>query len=315
MRKGESNSRMMIKNKIKKYLLEKEHPRFIDIYRYARRFMKDMKEDCVSLYAAQSAFFAIISAVPSIMLIILGLKYVLDVNVTDITSAIYKSFPVPVSTYLSKILSEVFYKSESTALWSATVIALLWSSSRGTMAIYMGINTISGDIKGKTWLELRLISFVNNLIFIVGVVATIIILVFGNTILKLLDGGRIAVGQYIWRAVFEMKYLIFFVLFVLAFGALYSYLPNKRLKYKKQLPGAVATAVGWILFSYGFSIYISYFSKYSFLYGSLAAIIIMMFWLYFCIYMLLIGAEINKHIANGFFNEVRQTIIKDKDKK
>lgn len=305
---------MMRKKRIKKYLLENSNSRIIDIFRCARSFMQDMKEDSVSLYAAQSAFFAVISAVPSIMLVILGLKYVLDVNVTDITSAIYKSFPVPVSTYLSKILSEIFYKSESTALWSATVIALLWSSSRGTMAIYMGINTISGNIKGKTWLELRLISFVNNLIFIVGLVATIIILVFGNTILNLLDGGRIAVGHYIWRAVFEMKYLIFFVLFVLAFAALYSYLPNKKLNYKKQIPGAVATAVGWLLFSYGFSIYISYFSRYSFLYGSLAAIIIMMFWLYFCIYMLLIGAELNKHIADGFFKEVKQTIMRGKDK-
>lgn len=306
---------MIKKGSIKNYLLKKEPSRFVNICRYSYRFINDMKRDCIGLYAAQSAFFAIISAVPFIMLVILCLKYIVDVDVTDITGTIYKSFPPPVSTYLSRILSEVFYKSESTAIWSATVIALLWSSSRGTMSVYIGINTIAGNANGKTWIETRLISFVNNLIFIAVLVATIVILVFGNTILKILDEGHIAVGHYIWRAVFEMKYLIFFVLFILAFAALYSYLPKKKLNYKKQLPGAAATAVGWLAFSYGFSIYVSYFSKYSYLYGSLAAIVIMMFWLYFCTYMLFIGAEINKHIANGFFKEAAENIFYRRYKK
>lgn len=305
----------MIKKRIKKYLRKISGFRSLTVYRFARRFIEDMKRDCVSLYAAQSAFFAIISAVPFIMLILMCLRYILDVNVTDITGTIYRSFPAPVSTYMSKILSEVFYKSQSTAILSVTVVVLLWTSSRGTMAVYMGINTISGDLSGKSWLEIRLRSFFNNLILIAVLVAAIIVLVFGNTILKLLDERQFAVIHYVLSAVLEMKYILFFVLFVLAFAGVYSYLPKGKLKYKKQLPGAAATAVGWLIFSYGFSIYISHFSRYSFLYGSLAAIVITMFWLYFCLYMLLIGAEINKHIENGFFTEFKRSLVKSKQQK
>lgn len=306
---------MIRKDDIRNKLLKDENSRWFNIYTYARRFTGALKRDCVPQFAAQSAFFAVTSAVPFIMIVILCLKYVLDVNVTDITGTIYRAFPVPVSTYMSKILSEVFFKTQSTALWSLTVITMLWTSSRGTMAVYMGINTISGDISDKSWLELRIVSFIYNIIFLAVLVATIIVLVFGNTILKLLDEINLTVGHYILKGIFEMKYMIFFVLFVLAFAALYTFFPRKRLKYKKQLPGAVITAIGWLLFSFGFSIYISHFSRYSFLYGSLAAIVIMMFWLYFCIYILLAGAEVNKLAEEGFFKEAKENIFRKKAEK
>ena len=81
-------------------------------------------------------------------------------------------------------------------------------------------------------------------------------------------------------------------------------------KYKTQLVGAAATAVGWLGFSYVFSIYIMHYSRYSFLYGSLAAIVLLMLWVYFCVYMLLIGAELNKHIDNGFFRRLKYLVFK-----
>ena len=63
---------------------------------------------------------------------------------------------------------------------------------------------------------------------------------------------------------------------------------------KKAIPGALFSALGWLVFSYAFSIYIDNFSNMTYMYGSLTAVVIMMFWIYFCIYIFFIGAEINK---------------------
>ena len=66
----------------------------------------------------------------------------------------------------------------------------------------------------------------------------------------------------------------------------------------QQLPGAIFAAVCWLLFSFGFSLYFSNFSNFSYMYGSLAAIVLLMFWLYFCICILFIGAEINDFLKS-----------------
>ncbi|MGN0182142.1 MAG: YihY/virulence factor BrkB family protein [Candidatus Ornithomonoglobus sp.] len=272
-----------------------------------KEFFLDMNDDNVGLYAAQSALFTMISAVPFLMLVILCLKYFINVDANAMAEAIRRTFPQPVSTYVCGIVSEIFMRSETVALLSATLATALWTSSRGIMAIYMGINNIYGYTRTTHWLAARITALLYDILFIAVIVASIICLVFGNTLLQLFRDyfNNYFVAHYALETVFRMKYLIFFVLFVFAFAGLYSFLPQKKMRFRSQLPGAAATAVGWIGFSFGFSVYITYFSKYSLLYGSLTAIIFMMLWIFFCIYMLLIGAEINKHIKNGYFRKMR----------
>lgn len=289
-------------------------PRIVSFANMAAEFLDDMARDNVGLYAAQSAFFTVLSAVPFLMIVILCLKYFVDVNVASITMPIRNAFPEPVSTYISRIISEVFYRSESLALLSATVITALWSSSRGTMAIYSGLNCIFGYVGIRNWLFSRIASFFYNLLLLVVIVAAVVILVFGNTLMTFID-KEFVLAHYLLLGIFKLKFPIFFVLFVLGFAALYTFLPQRKAKYRSQLIGAAATALGWIGFSYIFSLYIMHYSRYSFLYGSLTAIILLMLWIYFCIYMLLIGAEINKHIESGYFRRMRQKVFRRREAK
>ena len=61
-----------------------------------------------------------------------------------------------------------------------------------------------------------------------------------------------------------------------------------------HLPGAVFSAVGWVLFSFFYSLYVTDFPNAASLYGSLAAVCLLMLWVYFCLLILLLGAELNK---------------------
>lgn len=70
-------------------------------------------------------------------------------------------------------------------------------------------------------------------------------------------------------------------------------LPNRKTKLSKELPGAVIAAFGWIGFSIIYSYYIDHFSSFPVIYGSIAAVVFMMLWLYFCMYITLLAAEIN----------------------
>ena len=74
---------------------------------------------------------------------------------------------------------------------------------------------------------------------------------------------------------------------------MYKYVPNHKVNLISQIPGAVFAAVTWYVLSYIFSIYLNIFTSFSVIYGSLTSIILLMIWVYWCMYAILIGAEIN----------------------
>jgi membrane protein len=77
-------------------------------------------------------------------------------------------------------------------------------------------------------------------------------------------------------------------------------LPNRKAGFFDQLPGALFAALGWYLFSYGFSIYIDYCDSFN-MYGSLTTLVLLMFWLYAVMYIVLIGLELNQWLEVQIF--------------
>ena len=274
-------------------------------------FIEDMRNDYVPQFAAQAAFFTVFSAIPFLMVVILSLKYIVPIDINEVHETIRVAFPVQVSGYLSQVINEVFRRSESMAALSVTVFVALWSSSRGTMAIYCGLNQIAGYVRPYNWLSARLASFFYNIVLLFVIAATAVILIFGNALLALWD-EKLMIENNPITELFRLKFPIFFVLLVLVFAGIFTFLPQRRMRFARQLPGAVLTTLGWMVFSWLFSVYVDYFSKYSLIYGSLTAIILLMMWIYVCIYMLLIGAEINIHLEDGFFGRLRRNVFKKK---
>ncbi len=82
---------------------------------------------------------------------------------------------------------------------------------------------------------------------------------------------------------------------------LYRYLPNRRGRFRDQLPGAMFAAVGWMVISWVFSIYLDVFKGFSNMYGSLTTIVLIMLWMYFCMYCILLGGEMNVLLCGKVF--------------
>ena len=72
--------------------------------------------------------------------------------------------------------------------------------------------------------------------------------------------------------------------------------------------GAAFSAAGWVLFSFFFSVFVENFSNYATIYGSLTAIIILMMWLYFCMYILLIGGEVSMWLQHSSVRQDLRTL-------
>jgi len=268
------------------------------------RLIKDMnekiKESHLSAYAAQSAYFIILSAVPFVMFLLTILNFI-NFDANGLIVSIVGAAPSETSDILLNILEGINVNS-SGAILSFSIIALLWSAGKGVMAITKGLNSVYGIPETRHYVILRLVSTFYTLMFAVIIIFTLAFLVFGNkiylwicTVLPFLDN----VAAFIISARTILSLLILTIFFVF----LYKFLPNRKCTLKRQLPGAIFTASGWMISSYIFSIYVDYSPGLSYMYGSLTGLIILMLWLYFCMNLLFLGAEINYLLYPGEKND------------
>lgn len=140
--------------------------------------------------------------------------------------------------------------------------------------------------------------------FMALIIATLVVLVFGATVRSIAESSFPA-ALHIFDLIIRLRMFIFLALLTLFFSLVYSAVSGNGRKnasandesptgYRRQIPGAFIAASGWMLYSYFYSLYIVYFPNASYIYGSLAAVILFMLWVYFCMIIFLVGAEINK---------------------
>ena len=105
-------------------------------------------------------------------------------------------------------------------------------------------------------------------------------------------------GLFGWGGIFTVLWnvlspLLAILLVMGAVALLYWQGPNTDVELKYVIPGAVLFVTGWIIFSIGFGYYIGHFGSYNKVYGSIAAVIVLLVWLYWTNTLLLIGGELN----------------------
>lgn len=256
------------------------------------KFVKDE----ITVYAAQASFFIVLSAFPFIMIFLTMIQMVPSINQSDLMLVISRFFPQSIYPLIETVIIDL-YTTAPAAILSVTTIVTLWSASRGMIGIGRGLNRIIGCTKHRNYVMNRLISSAYTIIFMVVCVMSLGLLVFGSFLQKLLL-KYVPLTVHLAPYLITIRTLAALAILITFFVGLYSFLPYERQRIRYQIPGAVFSTVCWLLFSFGFSIYFTNFSRFSYMYGSLAAVVMLMLWLYFCICILFIGAEINQYLAD-----------------
>lgn len=244
----------------------------------------------VPLYAANAAFYIILSAFPAVMLIV-GLLPYLGVSQEELLAILSGIIPTILEPLLTRVVNDLSVNS-SKALISITAVLALWSSARGVYCIRIGLNSISSAKEDCNYFHRRIISVAYTLLFIVALLLTLVIQGFGREISNYILQGHIPILDFlVW--ILNFRELIILLLLTSLFAAFFCVLPNKKQPFLPALPGAALAALGWLGFTYGFSIYARFSRSYSLLYGSLSTIAMAMLWLYICICILFYGHVFN----------------------
>lgn len=217
------------------------------------------------------------------------------------------ALPDYISAFLISITDEVYNR--SVGIISITAIAAIWSAAKGIQYMTDGLNSVNDLEENRNWFVLRLWAIVYTVVFLVGVVFTLIVMVFGNT-LHTLAARYIPIIESTTDMIVHFRGFIMFGILFVFFDIIFTALPNKKLTYKSQAPGALLCAVAWYVFSFALSIYVDYFNGFS-MYGSLTTIALIMLWLYFCMYIMMMCAEVNVIFNESF----RKWLKRDRSRK
>ena len=155
------------------------------------------------------------------------------------------------------------------------------------------IDAIGGVEEDRNYFVVRLVASLYTVVMLVVLILSLFIMVFGNQLVELLL-YRVPQLQILVSFLMNFRFLLVWAILTLLFSAVYAYVPNEKLAFGEQVPGATFVAVVWSVFSWGFSLYVERTESYS-IYGSLSLIVIVMVWMYFCMYIIMIGAYLNRY--------------------
>ncbi len=255
---------------------------------------REFSRKTLSVHSAHVVFFVMVSFFPFVMFFFSLLQHTPLVE-DNLLHIMEQYLPGTLNRVLSGWIQEAYGKSSGTLL-SISVIATLWSGSKGFIGITLGLDKIYGCARKKRWIIKRIESILYTLAFATILIISLVVFVYGSKILALIDSySPIETPWYI--GISSLRPILGFTIFFLFFLLMYSFVPERKPVVKQEIPGAFFTSSMWIIFSYLFSIYIDNFNNFTSIYGSLTYIVLFMLWMYICINILFIGALLNQFLS------------------
>ena len=267
--------------------------RLIDHCRQIAAFLRPMG---IPLHSAYTSFFLILSLFPSLLLL-LGLLRYTDLSSRDLLDFLQGWLPESLLPTVSALVQSSYRHSSSTVI-SVSVLAALWSASRGMYGLLRGLHGVYGEESTGGYWKKRVLSVAYTLSFLVVLVLTLLLHVFGNTILDYLWMMTNPVLMAVMNVI-DLRFVLLLGLQSTLFCTMYALLAGKRRSVFRCLPGALLASLGWLTFSRLFSVYVTHFSRYSNIFGSIYGLALGMLWLYFCISILFYGAACNRWLEEN----------------
>lgn len=249
-----------------------------------------IKKDYVSAFAAQCALFIIMSIVPILLLFMTIVRYT-PLTQSQIIDFIASFAPTAFKSTLNSVVNQV-YEQDNPILIAITIISVLWIAGKAFHSVIDGLNSVYDIPETRNDFMIRIYAIFYTILFTVMISICIILFVLGNTLISLFS-KHIPFVANIMETIVIFRVLISLAIFTIFFATLYVVIPNRHSKFTRQIPGAFFAAVGWTGFTYFFSLYFEYSTNLTFLYGSLTNIVCAMLWLYVCMFIFLMGAEVN----------------------
>lgn len=265
------------------------------LYKKAAALIRSIGDLKVSIYASHACYFIVLSLFPSLVLL-LGLLRYTGIQVENLTAMLEGVIPAALMGEAKRFIIST-YRNTSGAMVSVSALTALWSASRGVYGLLTGLNSIYQVSEDRDYIYTRSVSVLYTFLFLLVLLLTLVLHVFGTTLLRLLPMSNSLFLQFLSEAV-DLRFFLLLFLQTGLFTAIFMVLPNRRNRLRDSLPGALLASIGWLVLSDLYSLYVENFSGYANIYGSVYAVALSMLWLYFCISIVFYGGAFNRFLMD-----------------
>ena len=268
----------------------------ITMYEVSRFFFKGLYQGALTMRASAVAFNFFLALFPFILFLFTVIPYIPIEGFQEMLFATLEDI-LPVSTFetVRGTAEDIIMRPRGGLLSAGFVMALFFSTS-GLNSLIGAFNQTAHQLETRSFLKQQLISLVLVLILSGMAIIATGLLISGNALVHYLAGWlKLNNGLEILILHFT-KFLIVVILFFFSISFLYFLGPSSKHKFRFISAGSTLSTLLIILLSLGFNFYISNFSKYNTLYGSIGTLIIVMMWIYLISLIIIIGFELNASI-------------------
>ncbi|RDY24220.1 YihY/virulence factor BrkB family protein [Romboutsia maritimum] len=241
--------------------------------------------------AAEVSFYLLLSIFPFLIFTISSIVYIPIIHLNRYINLLKNIMPESAYNMVASIINSAI-ENRSFSFLLLSFFLTVWTTSRAVRALIKGINRSYNLIEDRSYFKVLKIALIFTIILLLLIFSSMIFLVFGEKIgyfiFNLIGLNKIFIG--VWNI---CRYTIGVITVIIIFMSLYMYTPNKKIKVKEAIPGAVVSTFGWILVSLIYSYYTNYYANYEVIYGSIGGIIVLMTWIYLSSWAILIGFEVN----------------------
>ncbi len=244
------------------------------------------------LLAAGVAFFGFLSLFPAMIAAVMTYGLVADPRqIRDQVSSVTDAMPSDArSLLMSQINTITSTPQQSLGIGLLIALAIaLWSASGGVGNLISAVNLAYDEEETRGFVRRKALALGLTLGAIVFALLGITLVAVAPAVFDIL--GLSTAGRVLAEAA---RWVLLLGLVMVGLAVVYRVAPDRDSpKFAWVSTGAIVATIIWLVASLAFSLYVDNFGSYSKTYGSLAAVVVMLLWLWITCFIVLLGAEIN----------------------
>lgn len=261
----------------------------------------EWKHDRVPDLAAEVAFYAILSLLPTLLAVAALLGQLGSIFGQELATDVQDEVVTFLRTILTAEADETItavtelFTEKRTGLLTFSVLTALWAVSRAFAAVIRALDVVYDLDDLRSWLRIRLLALGLAVGSIVAGAVMLTVIVIG----PLFGTGEQIAAEVGLGDQFAVAWNVFrlpvaFVLLVVWAATVFHIAPDHHTPWRADLPGAVVTGVLWVLFSAGLRLYVEVAEQGNAVFGALGGVLIVLLWFWLLSLAVMIGGEVNQ---------------------
>ena len=259
---------------------------------FAKDLWRETLDDNIIDGAAILAFYFLLAVFPAALFVLSLLPSLAIPHLQEaILDLLHQVLPQQ-SADLFEVTVRYVASKAGTRLLTFGLVFTGWSASTGVYAIMEQLNTVYRARDHRSFWKARGIAVLLMLFFFLLVIGSLSVVIFGGVV-QAWVASILGWSRPLLMFFATVRWIIIFAAQLLALSVIYRFGPDVNFSFRFISPGNVIAAALIALGSVGLRFYVAKFSDYSATYGNLAAMIILMLWMYLASIAILLGCEVN----------------------